>query len=518
MAARPNTRAPLSASAVQSAAIQKVTYHVSNKEWRDHAKVHGAMAMMAKITMLVSLASAWADIAPLPATNGAYADVISLCNFILGTALATKTLVFHSSYKLLWTVFIDGRHVWGSNLLWGISLKSTTTPDSASSMLPIIIVKGEKDTAGTYRILDAITHTGEKLRRILSTDVTIPFASLSDNPELPDGLSVAGVQAHQPTATSFKVKNDVVFTLDWVAGYKLVGNCKAANATKPTSRICLVCPFSGWDKLNWFLTPWRRRHRDGDNTWNHARCCNVQPSQVVYEGLHMMNCVTSHVFRSIVSSLRDLAPTFVDQFTSIIRVYRKEWDGDAQLEVCQTKKFWESDGEKAVLDALRSIPEEANMYVMIQLRENQLSQYVKLVDVVAMALASAKFSHTWTKTKTVTNQLFTDHENHALNLIAFLAKFKCQLNPSVHYWLDHAVEDVRLHGAPHFLCQEQGESKHAMHGLRKNTTCRGRIAAIDVHNSWECLMRHEFALVMLLSVSLPNVPLSSALTRVRQVF
>jgi hypothetical protein len=232
----------------------------------------------------------------------------------------------------------------------------------------------------------------------------------------------------------------------------------------------------------------------------------------------MMNCVSSHVFRCIYESLKDLAPTFTAHFIATLREYRKDWDETSQMEVCQSKKFWKENADQLLLQTLRKIPEEANKYITIQLKEDENSQYVKLVDVVAMALASARFSYSWTKCKTVTENLFTDHQHHASNLIAFLSRFKCQMNPSVHYWLDHAVEDVKSHGAPHYLIQEQGESKNAMHGIRKTTTCRGRKAVSDHYNTWECLMRHEFALEMLCLVTLPDDALSSARQRLRQVF
>jgi hypothetical protein len=283
-----------------------------------------------------------------------------------------------------------------------------------------------------------------------------------------DGLDVPSTELWVPVI--------VRFSDDWMNLIAVTHECALPNSKVATDILCFKCGFTTRDKKQgWYLDGsffrdyMTRTAAFGNSPLFHIR----MPLDVLYDPLHMMGRVTDNVIIGIYVYCKSRGLSlFCRRFTlSMSRVIGgKKWNKDKSLKVRMriflvlifpnfqpkhAKLFWSGNTDQLLLQHLADDPQHV-LTEQVVLHAGAHRVALTVLECVRLLLEAARFSYTWLHVESVSACVVEWKQHFRDQMLSIMEAFAMNMNPAVHYWLEHALEDALSYPlGPWFYQQEQ---------------------------------------------------------------
>ena len=128
--------------------LSKIACGLSKLQFQAILGLNGIELPMRVVYRKLHQWSDWSGIHNLSGINGAASDPFQVLNWMIGyySDCNLWTLTPHMNHKLVCPIFIDGRNLWGPNLLIAFGFRNVTKGQSEAHVWPLAMVAGHPES------------------------------------------------------------------------------------------------------------------------------------------------------------------------------------------------------------------------------------------------------------------------------------------------------------------------------------------------------------------------------------
>jgi hypothetical protein len=280
--------------------------------------------------------------------------------------------------------------------------------------------------------------------------------------------------------------------LDWMCFYELSQDCHSPNSTVMHQRLCPCCIFDVGDKLGGWLRDPFYRHKRLTSRKRALRIPGLDLQGCLYDPMHGLARLLANVISAILSLLKCLALTQELRMLGDAVAWMTEKSG--QCNVTEAKQFLSD--LQPWLSWIEQIPLDTRGLTVLMPQKDGSQSQTTFEEYLRNAVTSVAVFR-----KVIYSSVILQEDFEALTeardyLCSTLAMTSSQMNPALHYMLNHFEEDLcnMLPVVPRDWICEGEEAANAHHRKMSNATVSGALADQTEMSLTEMMLSHAIDL------------------------